>query len=84
MREMTRDDRVVMKAVILHHLRLCMDSDSAIKVDDSKNAKGITVMDDVMDDIKASSAWEDNGHYNDDDVRLAIGRVMTKRLGVEL
>ena len=83
MRVMTADERMDMQATILYHLSLSMDDEAAIKVADSKNAKGITVMDDVMDDIKTSSAWEDSGHYNDDDVRLAIGRVMMKRLGAE-
>jgi hypothetical protein len=41
-------------------------------------------MDAVMNDIKTASDWENSGHYNDDDVRLAIGRVLAKRLGVDL
>ena len=83
MREMTADERMDMQATILYHLSLCMDSDAAIKVADATDERGHTVLEDVIDDIKTSSAWEDDGHYNDDDVRLAIGRVVMKRLGVE-
>ena len=83
MRTMTAVDRMDMEATILYHLSLTMDSDAAIKVV-SATKDGRAFMDDVMDDITTSSEWEDTGHYNDDDVRLAIGRVMMDRLGVEL
>ncbi len=36
----------------------------------------------VIDDVMECSAWEDEGFYNDDDIRLAIGRVLMDRLGV--
>ena len=84
MREMTSDERMNMEATILYHLTLTMDDEAAIKVADSKNSKGVSVMEDVIDDIKTSSDWENDGHYNDDDVRLAIGRVLMSRLGVEV
>ena len=84
MREMTDIEKMDMIGTILYHLSLSMDDEAAIKVADSKMKNGETVMEAVMDDIKTSSDWEDNGHYNDDDVRLAIGRVMMKRLGIEV
>lgn len=40
-------------------------------------------MEDVIADVMECSAWEDEGYYNEDDVRLAIGRVLIDRLGVE-
>lgn len=36
----------------------------------------------VLDDIHASSAWETEQCYNDDDVRIAVGRVLLYRLGI--
>lgn len=30
----------------------------------------------VEEDVKEASAYRDNGEWNDDDVRLAVGRVM--------
>ena len=84
MREMTPTEKMDMQATILYHLSLSMDDDAAIKVADSKMKNGETVMEAVMDDIKTSSAWEDDGHYNDDDVRLAIGRVLMARLNIEI
>ena len=84
MREMTDIEKMDMVGTILYHLSLSMDDEAAIKVADSKMKNGETVMEAVMDDIKTSSDWEENGHYNDDDVRLAIGRVMMNRLGIEI
>jgi hypothetical protein len=72
-----------MTATILYHLSLSMDDDAAIRMADSVDSSGTTFMEAVIDDIKTTSDWEDSGHYNDDDVRLAIGRVLSKRLGVE-
>ena len=84
MREMTADERMDMQATILYHLSLAMDDDAAIRVADSVNKKGETVMEAIVDDIKTSSDWDNDGHYNDDDVRLAIGRVLMARIGVEV
>lgn len=39
-----------------------------------------TFMDDVIDDVMCASAWNDEGYYNNDDIRLAIGRVFMERL----
>lgn len=82
--KMTPNERMDMEATVLYHLTLAMDDEAAIKVADSKNSKGISLMEDVIDDIKTSSDWENDGHYNDDDVRLAIGRVFMSRFGVEV
>ena len=43
-----------------------------------------TFMDDVIDDILCASAWEDEGYYSDDDIRLAVGRIFLERLGIEV
>ena len=40
-------------------------------------------IEDVIMDIIETSAWEDDGYYNEDDVRLAIGRVLMNRFGIE-
>lgn len=41
-----------------------------------------TFMDDVIENVMETSAWEDEGYYNEDDIRLAIGRVFIDRLGI--
>ena len=42
-----------------------------------------TMMEDIIDHVLTTSAWEDEGYYNEDDVRLAIGRELMARLGVD-
>lgn len=43
-----------------------------------------TFMDAVVANIMETSAWKDEGYYNDDDIRLAIGRELMVRLGIEV
>ena len=43
-----------------------------------------TFVDDVIEDVMCASAWEEEGYYNDDDIRLAIGRVLMERLKIEV
>lgn len=38
---------------------------------------------DVKTDVEETSAWHDEGYYTDDDIRLAIGRVLLDYLGVD-
>ena len=84
MREMTPNEQIDMQAKILYHLSLAMGEKAAMKLVDTKVTKGETLMDAVMEDITTSSDWEENGHYNDDDVRLAIGRIMMKQLHIDV
>ena len=42
-----------------------------------------TMMEDIIEHVLTTSAWEDEGYYNEDDVRLAIGRELMARLGVD-
>ena len=41
-------------------------------------------MQEIIEDVMETSAWEDEGYYNEDDIRLAIGRVLMGRLGIEV
>ena len=41
-----------------------------------------TFIDAVIRDVMESSAWEDEGYYNEDDIRLSIGRIFIERMGI--
>lgn len=43
-----------------------------------------TFVDDVIEDVMCASAWEEEGYYNEDDIRLSIGRVLMERLKIEI
>lgn len=37
----------------------------------------------VKENVEETSAWEDEGYYTDDDIRLAIGRVIMDKFNIE-
>lgn len=84
MRKLVGTDRMYMQATILYILSQSMDDDTAIRIADTTDRHGVTLMDAVIKDITESSEWEATGEYNDDDVRLAVGRVMSTRLGLQV
>lgn len=40
------------------------------------------IEDDVIRDVAACSSYEEDGSYNEDDIRLAIGRVLMNRMNI--
>lgn len=36
----------------------------------------------VKENVEETSAWQDEGFYMDDDIRLAVGRVLMDKLGI--
>lgn len=38
---------------------------------------------DIIADVETSSAFLDEGYWNNDDIKLAIGRTLVTRLGIE-
>lgn len=63
---------------ILHLLTPAIGSDYARKMTEDE-----TFIRAVQKDVEESSAWQDEEYYNDDDVRLAIGRVIMKKFDME-
>ena len=39
-----------------------------------------SLMEDIIQNVLDTSAWEEDGHYNEDDIRLAIGRELIRGL----
>ena len=37
----------------------------------------------VKQNVEETSAWQDEGYYTDDDIRLAIGRIIMEKLNIE-
>lgn len=80
--KMSKEEKKVIETEIRMVMQNAVSSDYARYILEHKK-KRRTFMDDVIDDVLCSSAWEDEGYYNDDDIRLAIGRVMMDRLGID-
>lgn len=89
MRKMKKEEKKLIEIEISQVMRNAVGSDYARYIleererDEEYNYIGNTFMDDVIEDVMHSSAWDDEGYYNDDDIRLAIGRVLMDRLGIE-
>lgn len=41
------------------------------------------ILDEVVSDVAETSAFKENGIWNDDDIKLAVGRVLMNKLGLE-
>ena len=42
----------------------------------NEDASAITIYSCIKRDVEETSAWQDEGYYNEDDIKLAIGRVL--------
>lgn len=84
MRKITTKERKFIEFEITEILRKSIGSDYARYILESNSEEtNNTFMNDVIDDVLTSSAWEDEGYYNDDDIRLAIGRVFMERMNID-
>lgn len=41
------------------------------------------IRDEVLLDVKETSAWSKNKTWNNDDIKLSVGRVLMRKLGLE-
>lgn len=89
MRKMNDEDKKIIENEIRMILTKSVSSDYVCyiledkKRDEEYNYNGNTFMEDVIEDVMCASAWNEEGYYNEDDIRLSIGRVLIDRLGVE-
>lgn len=83
MRKMKKEEKKMLEIEIMQIMRSAVGSDYARYILKDKGEDGeSTIMEDVIDDVMCASAWDDEGEYNDDDIRLAIGRVLMDRLDI--
>ena len=88
MRRMSKAERKEIESYIMRIMADATSSEYARYIlgsqqeDDEGEPTKCTFMESVIDDVMCASAWEDEGYYNDDDIRLAIGRVFMDRLGI--
>ena len=85
MREMTKTERNEIEFQVTEIMRSAASSEYARYIlEQYDEASEQTFMNAVIVDVMETSAWEDEGYYNDDDIRLAIGRELMARLGIEV
>lgn len=50
---------------------------------DGVGGSGASILHDIIENVIECSAWKDEGYYTESDIRLAIGRVLMERIGIE-
>jgi len=71
---------VILRCDIERILRNAVGADYMKLILEHETENGNTICDIIAEDVKTSSAWASNQQYNDDDIRLAIGRVLLRCL----
>lgn len=84
MRKMNKEEKEIIENEVRMIMQKSISSDYTRYILEHENENDKTFMEDVIDDVLETSAWEDEGCYNDDDIRLAIGRIFMERLGIEV
>ena len=79
---MEKEDKKIIENKIRVILQNAVSSEYARCILEHEKAKS-TFIDDVIDDVMLTSAWGEERCYNDDDIRLSIGRIFMERLGIE-
>lgn len=79
MKVMNETERKQLEQFITEILRGAVSDDYARYILENDN-----IIEDIIDDVLTSSAWEDERYYNEDDIRLAIGRILITKLNIEV
>ena len=85
MREMNKAERKQIEYEVFEIIRSAVGSDYAKNILNNEDGiSGKSFLNDIIQNVLEASAWEDEGYYNDDDIRLAIGRELMIRLKIEV
>ena len=85
MRRMNKKQKTQIELEIAKIMQNAVSSEySTYILEQEDNTTGNTLMEDIVQNVMETSAWEDEGYYNEDDIRLSIGRELMTRLSVEI
>ena len=85
MNKMTEEELLLIKLRVIEIMRKTVSSEYSEDILNHKDeATGNTLLEDIICNILETSAREDEKFYNEDDIKLAIGRELVTRLGVEV
>lgn len=73
-------DEKKFRPIVEKFLMTAVSDDYVRDILDRKVSCRGTVFDLIKEDVERASAWREEGYYNEDDIRLAIGRVLLDRL----
>ena len=82
---LTTKERLNLQLDIIRVMKLGISDDYVSNILTTQNSgTGETLVNDIMRNVLETSAWKENKTYNDDDIRLAIGRELSTRLGLDV
>ena len=81
MREMNAQERKQIEREVTEIMRSATSDEYARYILEHE-VNGTSLMEDIIQNVLETSAWEDEGYYNEFDIRLAIGRELMTRLGI--
>ena len=85
MRTMNKEEKKIIENEIRRIMQNAVSSDYVRYILEHENEETEnTFMDDVIEDVMCASAWDEEGYYNNDDIRLSIGRILMERMGIEI
>ena len=83
MRQMNEAERKQIEWLVVWVMTKATGEYYARQILEHESGCGSIFMEDVIEDVMQTSAWNDEGYYNEDDIRLAIGRILMYRLGID-
>ena len=84
MRKVNKKEKKIIENKIRMIIQSAVSSEYARYILEHENEETEnTFMDDVIEDVMCASDWDEEGYYNNDDIRLSIGRVLIDRLGID-
>ena len=84
MREMSKEELRKISYEITRIMTMATSDEYARYILEHEDENGTELMEDIIQNVLETSAWEDEGYYNEYDIRLAIGRELLSRLGIEI
>lgn len=82
---LTTKERLNLQLDIIRVMKLGISDDYVSNILTTQDSgTGETLVNDIMRNVLETSAWKENKTYNDDDIRLAIGRELSTRLGLDV
>lgn len=83
MRQMDKEERKQIEFEIRAIMEEAVSDNYAFSILEQENeTTGKTFMEDVIENVMETSAWNDRGFYNDSDIKFAIGRIFMERMDV--
>ena len=84
MRRMNSEIRKYIEVEITTYLSYAVSEDYARSILNNEYNEEETIMDAIIRNVMETSTWKDEGYYNGDDVRFAIGRILMDKMNIDL